>query len=199
LVELMMATVVMVIVMTSLTYVLVNAMVDTAYNRQRTTAINLASQTIQETRALGWTTIQLGMNPADHTLSTDPNIVGNCFQETPLDVGGPPNVIGTCDPNLTPATAWHDPSCLSGTGGSIPTAGTLVSPAPISPHEACYQLGGTTYGVDVYITGGSGPIVPPLTATVVVSWSHPLRRGLSDHVVSTTQLSSCLTVGQKCS
>lgn len=191
-IELMMAMVVMAIVMTSLTLVLVNSLVDTAYNRQRTQALTLANQAIEEVRALGWATVQQGLSASD--LAGDSNIANNCFEDQPLDVGGVIGAQSGCVPK-----AWTDPSCLTGSGSALPTAGTLLSPVPLTPHQVCYNVNGRTYGLDVYVTGGSGnPAIPPLTLTVVVSWAHPVRGGLADHVVTTTQLSSCLTVGTKC-
>ena len=80
----------------------------------------------------------------------------------------------------------------------MPTATSLTSPQPLSPHQACYQVGTITYGVDVYLSGASGSAAPPLTATVVVSWSRPIRGGLASQVVTTTELSSCLSVVSKC-
>lgn len=94
LIELMIAIAIMTVIMGSMTYVMVNSLVDTAYSRQRGTAINLANQTIEELRARPWTTIRSGMNPAttpDATLAGDPNVVNGCFEDTPLDING---VIG---------------------------------------------------------------------------------------------------------
>jgi prepilin-type N-terminal cleavage/methylation domain-containing protein len=198
LVELMMAMVVMAIVMVSLGLVLVNSLLAADYNRQRTGAIQIANQTIEEVRALTWTTIQAGMSSAD--ISSDANASGNCFQGEPLDVGGNVGLQSACASGST----WIDPSCLTASVSTMPTAATLTSPAPLQPHEQCYRANGFVYGVDVYLTGGSalspaGPAAPPLTVTVVISWAHPVRGGISDHIVTTSQLSSCLTVQAKCS
>lgn len=204
LVELVMAMLVMAIVMGSVGYVLTNSLLDAAYSRQRSVAINLANQTVEEVRALGWVQIEKGMSTSDPTFTTttDPNITVHqdsnganyyCFAGQPLDVNsivGPPSgSTSGCA-----SSAWADPPCLTGSGVAFPTASSLTSPQPLSPHQSCYAAGGTTYGVDIYISGGPGPVTPPLTATVVVSWARPIRGGLADHIVSTTQLSSCLTV-----
>jgi len=210
-IELVIAMMIMAVVMFSLTLVLVNSLVDTAYNRQRNEAINLANQTVEEVRALGWSTIQQGMSPSDTTLTAtaDPNLYNPtgtttyCFEDQPLDETT--TVSGQSEGSIGSQTAcapvaWGDPACLkNGPAPALPSASSLTSPAPISPHQQCYTVGGQVYGIDVYLTGGPGtPAAPPLTATVVVSWAHPIRGGLSDHIVTTTQISSCLTVGANC-
>lgn len=197
LIEVMVATLVLVIVMFSVTYVMVNSLADTAYARQRSQATNLANQTIEEVRALPWSTIEQGMSATD--LLGDTNIVGNCFEGNPLDVA---SVVGT---QACSTSNWQDPACLSQSiGASPPAASALVSPAPISPHQACYKVGTLVYAVDVYVTGTSNTSYLtgsslPLTATVVVTWSHALRNGLSDHVVTTTELSNCIKGNAQCS
>ena len=196
LVEVMVATLVLVIVMFSVTYVMVNSLADTAYARQRSEAINLANQTIEEVRALPWATIEQGMTATD--LIGDTNVVGNCFEANALDIA---SVVGT---QACSTSSWADPSCLTqSVTATPPAASALVSPAPISPHQACYKVGTLTYAVDVYITGTSGTSYltgssQPLTATVVVTWSHAFRSGLSDHVVTTTELSNCLKGNAQC-
>jgi hypothetical protein len=182
---------IMAIVMFSLSMVLINSLVDTAYNRQRNQAVSLANQTIEELRALGWPTIRQGMAATD--LTGDGNVVNGCFEDQALDFAGIVGPQSACLPQR-----WVDPSCLSGAGVALPTAAALVSPAPLDPHQQCYNVNGHTYGIDVYLTGGTGAAVPPLTATVVVSWAHPVRNGLSDHIVTTTEISSCLTDGINC-
>jgi type II secretory pathway pseudopilin PulG len=199
----MIAMLILVMVVFSLTYILVNSLADTAYARQRSEATVLANQAIEEIRSLPWSTIEKGMNPSpllapDTTIATDTNIVGNCFEGSPLDID---YLVGTqaCTTN-----AWRDPTCLTRTGlQPPPSASSLTSPQPISPHEACYLVGTKVYGVDVYITGLSGTSYlagsnQALTATVVVTWARPFRNGLSDHVVTTTELSNCLKGGSPC-
>lgn len=195
LVELVVAMVVLVIVMTALAQVLVSSLQDTAYARQRNEALTLANQAIEETKALGWSVVSEGMSASDLAASGDTNATGDCFEGHALDVGGQVGSSAGC-----PSLAWSDPSCLgSTTAPPLPGAAALTSPAPISPHQTCYRVNDTTYGVDEYVTGAAGPASAPLTATVVVSWSNPDRPGLADHVVTTTELSSCLTVGALCS
>lgn len=207
LIEVMVAMLVLVIVMFSLTYVMVNSLADTAYARQRSEATNLANQTIEEIRALPWTTIEQGMTATD--LVGDNNVTANCFEGNPLDIA---SVVVTVTPACTSSSSssWVDPACLSQTvTATPPAASNLVSPAPISPHQSCYKVGTSptalTYAIDVYITGTSGTSylnngsTLPLTATVVVTWSHAFRNGLSDYVVTTTELSNCLKGNAQCS
>jgi Tfp pilus assembly protein PilV len=188
-VDVIMGLLVMTIVMTSLTYVLVGSLTDVAYSRQRSTALTLANQAIEEVRALPAHTIESGMTgTADPTWSQDPNLSGNCFEQKPLDVNGA-NPASTCA-----ATTWANPACPSVTSGA-PSASSLQSPAPLSPHMACYSIDGRTYGVGVYLTGN--PSALPLTVWAVVWWANPVR-GPLDHVVTSMSLSNCLLVNETC-
>lgn len=200
LIELVIAMAIMTIVMTSLAYVIVNSAVDAAYNRQRSEAISLANQAVEEVRALPWATVLQGMSTSDPYFSSDSNIYSSggaspvyCFEDQPLDVGGTIGAQSSCQP-----LAWSDPSCLSGAASGLPSVSSLSPPAPLVPHAACYSVGGRVYGVEVYLTGASGSTAAPLTLTVVVSWARPVRGGLADHVVTTTELSSCQQVGATC-
>jgi type II secretory pathway pseudopilin PulG len=220
LIEVMIAGMILMIVAFSITGVLLNSIKDTAYARQRSGATNRANEAIEEIRALSWTSIYGGMSTTDSTWNRDVtagNISGSattgyCFEGNLLDVGGyvgntvtvgasAPGTTGSC----TASSTWHDPACLSQTvTATPPIASALTAPAPIQPHEGCYKVGASTYAIDVYITGASAAGYPasnqPLTATVVVTWAHPLRSGsaLLDHVVTTTDLSSCTKGGGTC-
>lgn len=188
-IDMVMGLLVMTIFMTSLTYILVNSLSDVAYSRQRTTALALANQATEEVRSLPAHTIELGMQGAsDPTWSADPNVAGNCFERAPLDVGGS-RAVSTCG-----TTNWSNPTCPSVANGA-PTASSLLPPAPLSPHLACYTVDGRTYGVGVYLTGD--PSALPLTLWAVAWWVHPVR-GQPDHVVTSLSLSDCLIVGRTC-
>lgn len=191
-VDVVMAMLVVTIMMTSLTYLMYSGMTDVAYSRQRVTALSLANQAVEEVRALPATTIEAGMNPSgspDPTWSQDPNVAGACFDHQPLDVNGT-KAASTCQ-----TSSWQTPPCASVAGGA-PSASSLTSPAPLSPHLSCYSVGGGTYGVAVYLTGD--PNALPLTVWAVVWWQHPLRAGLPDHVVTNISLSNCISVGSTC-
>ena len=189
-VDVVVGMLVMAVVMTSLTYVMYSSMSDVAFNRQRSAALNLANQAIEEVRALPASTIEAGMKGnSDPTWSQDSNLAGNCFQQQPLDVNGS-KAAGTCG-----AASWANPTCATVSNGA-PSASSLSSPAPLSPHLACYSVSGTTYGVAVYLTGD--PTALPLTVWAVVWWLHPIRGGLESHVVTSTSLSGCLIVGSTC-
>jgi Tfp pilus assembly protein PilV len=204
LIEVVMASVILMIAVFSLTDVLINSMVQTAYSRQQSEATNLANQTMEEVRALPWAAIQAGMNPVvlpDATFSptVDPNLSsayggnGYCFEGSPIDVASV--VTSSSCPS---ATSWQDPTCLAQAATvSPPGAGSIGSPAPISPHQACYLVGSFSYGVDVYITGTTGESSPPstLTGTVVVTWRHPYVHGVADDVVTSTVLTPCTKGG----
>jgi len=204
LIEVVMASVILMIAVFSLTDVLINSMVQTAYSRQQSEATNLANQTMEEVRALPWATMQAGMNPGDNLDATfsptvDPNISsasggsGYCFEGSPIDVASVVSNSG-----CPSATSWQDPTCLAQDAtASPPGAGTIASPAPISPHQACYLVGSFSYGVDVYITGTTGESSPltELTATVVVTWRQPYVHGVADDVVTSTVLTPCIKGG----
>jgi Tfp pilus assembly protein PilV len=141
LLEVMIAMLVLITAIFSLTYVLVNSLADTAYARQRVAATNLANQTLEEVRALPWSVIEGGMNATELTAngtycglsqsSCDPNLAavtvtvdgvpstGYCFEGYPLDVGtaGGSVVAGSstdcANSGSTASTAWSDPDCLS--------------------------------------------------------------------------------------
>jgi Tfp pilus assembly protein PilV len=209
LIELVIATLVLIIAVLSLTTVLVNSLTDSTYARQRLAASNLANQTVEEIRALPWADIDLGMSSSDISGSGDANISGNCFEGQPLDVGG--TVTGSAC--ALGSTTFTKASCLSASPLSSPPSasslgttqvGSVTYYAPIDPHQACYQVGTYKFGVDVYITGAtgesytSGTNTVPLTATVVVSWAQPLRGGLSTYILTTTELSDCLKGNSLC-
>ncbi|HEX6392211.1 MAG TPA: hypothetical protein VFZ97_02145 [Acidimicrobiales bacterium] len=189
-IDLVMGMTVIAIVMLSLTYVMVNSVVDVAFNRQRSTALTLANQATEEVRSLSPGVITNGMKgAADATWSQDPNVAGNCFEQQPLDVNGA-KAATSCG-----TTTWTTPTCPTVVNGP-PTASSLALGAPLSPHLACYSVGGRTYGVAVYLTGD--PNTPPLTAWAVVWWLNPARTGLENHVVTNLSLSDCLLVGTTC-
>jgi len=189
-VDVVMGLTVMAIVMLSLTYVMVNSVVDVSYNRQRSTALSLANQAIEEVRSLSPSVIASGMKGAsDPTWPQDPNVSGDCFEQQSLDVNGV-KAAASCG-----TTAWATPTCPSVASG-IPTASSLPNGAPLSPHLACYLVGGRTYGLAVYLTGDPNSV--PLTAWAVVWWVHPVRNGLENHIVTSLSLSDCLLVGATC-
>lgn len=189
-VDVLMAMVVMAIVMTSLTYVMYTSLSDVAYSRQRTAALTLANQAIEEVRSLSAPTIVSGMaGSGDPTWSQDPNLAGLCFEQQPLDVNGE-KAANSCR-----TTSWTTPTCPS-VASSAPSASSLHSPAPLSPHLACYSVDGRTYGVAVYLTGDPSNL--PLTVWAAVWWLHPVNGGLEDHVVTSSSLSNCLQVGATC-
>ncbi|HET6916581.1 MAG TPA: hypothetical protein VFH56_10880 [Acidimicrobiales bacterium] len=188
-IDMIMGLLVMTILMTSLTYVLISSLTDVAYSRQRTTALSLANQAIEEVRSLPASTIEQGMlSSSDPTWSQDPNLAGDCFEQQPLDVNGA-KANSSCG-----TSTWKNPGCPSVATGA-PSASNLHSPAPLSPHLACYTVDGRTYGIAVYLTGDPKDL--PVTLWAVAWWDHSVR-GPADHVVSSLSLSDCLIVDQTC-
>lgn len=141
LLEVMIAMLVLMTAIFSLTYVLVNSLADTAYARQRVAATNLANQTLEDVRALPWSVIEGGMSSTELTAnetycslsqtSCDPNLAaitvtvngvpsaGYCFEGYPLDVGlaSGSTISGSstacANSGSTASTAWSDPYCLN--------------------------------------------------------------------------------------
>jgi Tfp pilus assembly protein PilV len=200
----MVATLIMAIVLVSVGGVLINSMLSVAYNRQRTEAVNLANQTVEEVRSLassstGWTTIlDQGMKASDPdnqaTPVNDPNIANGCFEGKPIDITG--TLAAGCSSQAP--LSWQDRSTCT-TTVTPPSASTLSSPAPLQPHESCYFLDHTTYIVDAYLTGtntgtASVAAAAPLTLTVVVSWTRPdvgVTGTAADRVSTATALAGC--------
>lgn len=199
LIEVMVATLIIALVMMSLTEVVMNSLLDAANTRLRGTAIDLANQTIEEVRALSWTTVESGLSATDTTLTTagtDPNVTNQSntycfFQGTALDVGGTVGT-GTCTPRT-----WSTPTCTKASTVALPTASALSNGAPLNVHQECYSVAsepGTTYAVDTYVTGaatGTGSTTAPWKVTVVVGWTNSLRAKPGNPIVTTTDISTC--------
>ncbi|HWG74730.1 MAG TPA: hypothetical protein VG184_11825 [Acidimicrobiales bacterium] len=206
-IELMFASMVMLIIMLSVAYVLTGSLGDVAYAKQRDAAVTLANTVVEDLKAQPWATVAAGLSSTDTTLATDQNIQGNCYEGISLDIDGTvPTPTSSCA-----AVTWHDPACLTGSLSTsfLPAGG--VTPTPLSPHEQCTTVNGARFGVDVYPTAPPQTDVasnPPLTITVVVTWAKPVlggtpvngqqvANGLQDHVVTTFALSEC-QVGVAC-
>ncbi|MHB1533535.1 MAG: type IV pilus modification PilV family protein [Acidimicrobiales bacterium] len=207
-IEVVVATLVLMILLVSLTYVLTGSLTEVAFAEQRLGAVKLANQAISEVQALPVATLEQGMSPSDLQISSDQNIQGgtlggSCFGGQWLIIGATPGGSAALPGSACPSTgaAWHDPSCLTGAGpwsAPSPVANplqVLVSGTLTYTHQVCYQSGSTTYGVDAYLTQPAAGAA--YTLTVAVSWSRPFVAGLSDHIVTTTQVGTC-ALGATC-
>ncbi|MGH9076915.1 MAG: type IV pilus modification PilV family protein [Acidimicrobiales bacterium] len=196
LIELMMASAVMLVTMLSVAYVLTGSLAQAAYARQREAAVNLANTVIEDAKALPWTTLQAGMSSGDATLSpsADPNIAqdpgsgGLCFEAAPLDVDGTATATDLC-----PQEPWVQPACLSGASAPVSLdAGALGAGAPLAPHQFCVVVDNERFGVDTYVTTPGGTSTePPLVFSVVVSWVPSFKAATLNHVVTTTEITNC--------
>ena len=192
-----MASLVLVIVMSTVAFVLTNSLADAAFARQREAATNLAATVLEDVKIEPWAALSLGLSTLDPTLSADKNITPmggppECYQGSPLDIDGKLAVVpGTC-PTSNP---WFDPSCLKLASSNVGISPfTVNSNGLLGQHEFCTTVNKSLYAIDIYPTENTGTtrtVTPPLTVSVVVTWANPARRGLLDHVVSTTQISQC--------
>jgi prepilin-type N-terminal cleavage/methylation domain-containing protein len=161
LVELMVAIGVILVSLLALAYTAGLAFTDEALARQRQSATGLASQAIEQARALPFDTLAKGLssNPAsDGTISTDP-------------------AITTCGTD----------KCYN--GEPIPqsnySAGTVIK--PLVPHTQTFTVGPTAYTVKTYVTFYQGNKTSnTFRVTAVVTWT-ATERATASH---TTQIQS---------
>ena len=163
LIELVMAIFVFSVITTALGYVLTGSMVDVAFARQRQVANHLATQAMEQVRALPFSTLAAGLDRTD---------------------------LATADPNITVtgsgATAVYT---FTPTGETIPTGTSGNAQVPLNPHRQTKVVNGTTYTVAVYPTNYQGSTTS-FRATVITSWTGSFRKGLVASVSTQTILFS---------
>src|SRR5437660_4636027 len=115
-IELMVASGVILLVMTSLAYVITQSLTDVGFERQRQTANGLLDRTIEQVRALRFADVQNGLQTAD---------------------------VGSSDPNLTSCTVNGTPAFCYG-GEPIVTTSSQ-SQAPLFPHLSTTNLNNDAY------------------------------------------------------
>jgi prepilin-type N-terminal cleavage/methylation domain-containing protein len=163
LIELVMAIFVFSVITTALGYVMTGSMVDVAFARQRQVANHLATQAMEQVRALPFATLAAGLNRAD---------------------------LATADPDIavtgSGATAVYT---FTPTNETIPTGTSGTLQVPLNPHKQTKVLNGTTFTVAVYPTNYQGSTTS-FRATVIVSWTGSFRKGMVAKVSTQTILFS---------
>ncbi|MGH9068121.1 MAG: type IV pilus modification PilV family protein, partial [Acidimicrobiales bacterium] len=168
--EVMVASAIILIVLTSVGRVLTSSLVDVSYARQRQVADSLASKAMAEVRALPLATVQAGLLASDLAGDTTGNVDQTSHKLT-----------------------------LDGIDETVPTVSSGTPPAPLYPHcsspkssaNSSAGLDGTTYQVCVYPTIALDSSHNPTGATRVtvwVSWANPVRQGLQTYVTDQTLL-----------
>jgi prepilin-type N-terminal cleavage/methylation domain-containing protein len=163
LIELVMAIFVFSVITTALGYVLTGSMVNVAFARQRQVANHLATQAMEQVRALPFSTLAAGLDRTD---------------------------LATADPNIT--VAGSGPTAVytfTGTNETIPTGTSGTAQVPLNPHRQTKVVNGTTYTVGAYPTNYQGSTTS-FRATVIVSWTGSFRKGMVAKVSTQTILFS---------
>jgi prepilin-type N-terminal cleavage/methylation domain-containing protein len=155
-VEMMVATAVILIVMTALAYVGTSSLTGIAFSKQRQTANQLLGRAMEQVRALPFQTVANGLASTDSTVTGDSNISVN-------------------------GSTWT----FGGTNETIPHGTISGTQAPFVPHKATSALNGTTYTTSAYPTNYAG-LSGTYRVTVIVSWTKSLNRGVAAQVSGQT-------------
>ena len=151
------------VITTALGYVLTGSMVNVAFARQRQVANHLATQAMEQVRALPFSTLAAGLDRTD---------------------------LAAADPNITVAgsgaTAVYT---FTPTNETIPTGNSGTTQVPLNPHRQTKVVNGTTYTVAVYPTNYQGSTTS-FRATVIASWTGSFRKGMVANVSTQTILFS---------
>ena len=147
LVELMVASGIILVALVLLAYSATAVYSDVAMARQRQGATGLANRTMEQVRALPFDTLRAGLSTNDLTGSADPAVTSGCG-----------------------ATYCYG-------GERIPTHSGLGSVVPLEPHRQTVTAGGTTYTIAVYPAYFNNDLtINAFRVTVVVTWANPARR-----------------------
>jgi prepilin-type N-terminal cleavage/methylation domain-containing protein len=165
LIELMVAMGVILIALIAMAYTVTVSLSNVAFARQRDGANALADRTMEQIRALPFTTIQAGL---DNTVLK--NGQGGCPSGS------------YCFP-VTPS-ANQCPSGVPGYGERIPH-GTNPSLVPLVPHQQTRAVGPTPYVVSTYISYLCDSMASnTFRVTVMVSWPNAAIHGVSSKVTT---------------
>jgi prepilin-type N-terminal cleavage/methylation domain-containing protein len=154
LIEVMVAIGVILVSLISLAYTANLAFSDAAFARQRQSANGIASQAIEQIRALPFDTVKKGLSSNDGTVTADTAITtcgaDKCYQGEPIP--------------------------MSGYAG-----GTSIT--PLVPHARSQTVGPTTYNLRTYVTYYQGNKTSnTFRVTAVVRWAARERAGASHNV-----------------
>jgi type II secretory pathway pseudopilin PulG len=167
LLELSAAIGVILVVFLALAYTSTIAFKGIALARQRQGANGLANQTMEQVRALPFSTLAAGLANTD--LVNSVNVAS-----------------GSYDPNITRNTGCGTPTVYCFKGEQIPR-GANTNVTPLVPHQSSVTVGATTYKVAAYVTYYNNVTTAnTFRVTVNVSWTNPAVQGVSTTVQSQT-------------
>src|SRR5438270_4042652 len=176
LIELMAALGVILVAMVALAYTATIGFTDIGFARQRQGANELADQTMEQIRALPFTTMAKGLDNTDLANSVVPG----------------PNF----DPNIVKNGPCGNPLVYCYNGEQIPR-GANANVTPLVPHRYNVVVGPTTYTVSTYVTYYNNVTTSnTFRLTVQVSWANPLRKGVLSKVTTQSiaySASGCLS------
>jgi competence protein ComGC len=147
LVELMVASGIILVTLVLLAYSATAVYSDVAMARQRQGATGLANRTMEQVRALPFNTLRAGLSTNDLAGAPDPAITSGCG-----------------------ATYCY-------AGERIPTHSGLGSVVPLEPHRQSVTVGGIGYTIAVYPAYfHNDQTTDAFRVTVLVTWANPARR-----------------------
>jgi hypothetical protein len=168
LIEIMVASGVILLSLTLLASVLTTGLKASGIARQRQSATGLAGKTLEQIRALPYQTVQRGLDTTDITGSGDPNIsasgcgISFCFQ------------------------------------GERVVNSTNAAVEPLVPHQRSVTIGPTTFQIAAYVTNYNNTTSnATYRVTVHVSWTNALRGNATDQVQAQTLIytsADCLSL-----
>lgn len=151
--EAVIASTILLTVMSSLTMLTVGSFYLVGSARQQQAASFLANQIIEEVRALPYQTVANGLSDSDPTIAGDADI---------KVTGSAPNQTFTFVP----------------TGEIIPHGNFNYTQAPLTPHQTTVTVNSTAYTVSVYPTMASGQ-TGVFRVTAIVDWKDSLHGGMA--------------------
>ncbi|MEX2394128.1 MAG: hypothetical protein WD826_06585 [Actinomycetota bacterium] len=168
LVEIMVASGVILVSLTLLASVLTAGLKASGIARQRQSATGLANRAIEQIRSLPFQTVERGLDVTDITNSQDPNITSN-----------------GCDT----ASCFNGERIVNGTNAPV---------EPLVPHRRATTIGPTDFTISAYVTNYMNVTTSPTyRVTVHVSWTNVLRGGLSEQLEAQTLIhatADCLSL-----
>jgi prepilin-type N-terminal cleavage/methylation domain-containing protein len=176
LIELMAALGIILVAMVALAYTATIGFTDIGFARQRQSANELADQSMEQIRALPFTTLAKGLDNTDLANSILPG----------------PNF----DPNIVKNGPCGAPLVYCYNGEQIPR-GANANVVPLVPHRNTIVVGPTAYTVATYVTWYNNVTTAnTFRLTVQVSWANPLRKGVLSKVTTQSiafSASGCLS------
>ena len=166
LIEVMVTLSIIIVVMTSMLVVFLRSNDSLTLSRQRQDSSSLATQAMEQIRALPYSMLAAGL--------------------VPTDLAG--------DPNISPSGGGYRLQISSaGINEPLVASGTSSTSAPLLPHVSTRVLDGITYSISSYVTQASS--TSPFTLTVLTAWSSKVSGGPRSMVLRSAAFSpaGCLS------